>query len=246
MEVASKQGGQRPKRRDMTEVPCMALWVTNTCFCFRRQQRQQGVGGGGGGRIQNPLQHLQQLPQQHHNQQQQQQPSSQLQHQPQQPIAGQSGGNGCRPPREQHGRQYQSYGGQRPVPSHHGYSLNRRWHNNQKPHTGPSPGQGQPPIAGDKGTPFKNTKEKKTENVLFEESKPDPASKKALSEDPRSCTKPDQTVNHNESGSPNQGTMGSVSTREGQADGPRVNLLQSSKDRLRKRLKYKVKVLTVT
>ncbi|XP_067114446.1 CBP80/20-dependent translation initiation factor isoform X1 [Osmerus mordax] len=209
----------------------------------RRQQRQQGGGGGGGGRIQNPLQHQQQLPQQHHNQQQQQQPSSQLQpHQPQQQIAAQSGGNGCRPPREQHGRQYQSYGGQRPVPSHHGYSLNRRWHNNQKQHTGPSLGQGQPPIAGDKGAPYKNTKEKETENVLFEESKPDPASKKALSEDPRSCTTPDQTVNHNDSCSPNQGTTGSVSTREGQVDGPRVNLLQSSKERLRKRLKDKEEV----
>ena len=51
MEVTSKQRGQRPKRRDMTAVPCIALWVTENMFLF---QETETAGGRRGRRRKDP------------------------------------------------------------------------------------------------------------------------------------------------------------------------------------------------
>ncbi|KAI1904825.1 hypothetical protein AGOR_G00009660 [Albula goreensis] len=183
----------------------------------RRQQRLPG-----GGKSQNPPQQQQQSPQQ---QQQQQPPPSQQQQQVQQSTEHPAGNT--KHARE-HGRQFQGQGPHpsgRQGPAHHGYSQNRRWHHNQKHQAamGASPG----PV-GEKGGP-KNTKE--TENVKAEEpSAPglDPNFDKGRGEGPHlSSNAEDKRRNSN-------------------SDGPKVSLLQSSKERLRRRLKEKEDIPVAT
>ncbi|XP_029920985.1 CBP80/20-dependent translation initiation factor isoform X2 [Myripristis murdjan] len=197
----------------------------------RRQQRMQGGGGGGGGK--NQIQ--QQSPQHQRDQSQQQSPNLQQQNLTEQLGDNRNNGSG-RPPRQHQGVHGQRQGG----PPHHGYSQNRRWHHNQK---GQGQGYGQ---TKDKGVPSRTTKEKETENVKVgeEQSKlpPEPrdCNSKNPGESPKSAstasqnTYPDQTVNQ-ESTSP----LGSGRTSEGQLEQPKVSLLQSSKERLRRRLKDK-------
>lgn len=186
----------------------------------RRQQRTQGGGGGGGGGGKNQPLHIQQSPQ--HQREQTQQPSPN--HIPTE--LGDNRGTG-RPPR--HG---QRQGGH----PHHGYNQSRRWHQNQK-------GQGhEPPNAdGDKGVSQTNTKDRDTENAPQSDKPVMPqdqrdASSKSASESPRTettPTKPDcPDLTLNKWGPKLTGV-------EGPSQLPKISLLQSSKERLRKRLKDK-------
>uniref|UniRef100_A0A8C6YUL1 Cap binding complex dependent translation initiation factor n=1 Tax=Nothoprocta perdicaria TaxID=30464 RepID=A0A8C6YUL1_NOTPE len=131
-----------------------------------------------------------------------------------------------------HNREHQKLyqGGQAPHSSgrtgHHGYSQNRRWHHNQKH----SP--------NDKET-HRNAKE--TENLKIEETSvctvhiplethrgPEPGEKQSQQFTPESETK----------------RKDSIHERIGER--PKINLLQSSKDRLRRRLKEKDEVTVET
>ncbi|KAF7670424.1 hypothetical protein LDENG_00124690 [Lucifuga dentata] len=99
---------------------------------------------------------------------------------------------------------------------------------------------------GDKGVPPRTTKDKDTENVKLgdEQSRPpqEPGdcSSKSPNESPKSRSTPttnafpDLTVNR-ESSNP----LGSGEASEGQSEQPKISLLQSSKERLRRRLKDK-------
>ncbi|XP_056370001.1 CBP80/20-dependent translation initiation factor isoform X2 [Oenanthe melanoleuca] len=127
-----------------------------------------------------------------------------------------------------HNRDHQKLyqGGQAPHSSgrtgHHGYSQNRRWHHNQKH----SP--------NDKDT-HRNAKE--TESLKIEESSAGTAHVPA--EAPRGPEAAERQ--------PQQGTPEPEGKRRDSAgDRPKINLLQSSKDRLRRRLKEKDEVTVET
>ncbi|KAM8961335.1 CBP80/20-dependent translation initiation factor [Pelodytes ibericus] len=128
----------------------------------------------------------------------------------------------AKPNTREHQKQYQ--GGQAPHPSgkqgHHGYSQNRRWHNNQK-HL---------PNDKDPQRPAKDTDSLKIEDTSV-------------------CTvhiplEIHRTLETSERIS----TSGTESSETRRKDGiqnrerPKINLLQSSKDRLRRRLKEKEEV----
>ncbi|XP_051534127.1 CBP80/20-dependent translation initiation factor-like isoform X2 [Myxocyprinus asiaticus] len=149
----------------------------------RRQQRLPGAGGAGG-KSQNP---------------QQQQPTNQMQ----QTNAEYQTGVGTK----HGGRVYQgqqNQGGRQGGP-HHGYSQNRRWHQQPK-HQTSSLTQG----------PAPNTKE--TENVKQEE--PEPQTEKGVKDEP---VKEERKKEE----------------KEEKTEGGKICLLQSSKERLRRRLKEK-------
>ncbi|XP_026651120.2 CBP80/20-dependent translation initiation factor isoform X2 [Zonotrichia albicollis] len=130
-----------------------------------------------------------------------------------------------------HNRDHQKLyqGGQAPHSSgrtgHHGYSQNRRWHHNQKH----SP--------NDKET-HRNAKE--TENLRIEESPActahvpaeAPRGPEAAEKQPQQQAEPE--------------TKRKDSAHERPGDRPKINLLQSSKDRLRRRLKEKDEVTVET
>ncbi|XP_075311215.1 CBP80/20-dependent translation initiation factor [Odontesthes bonariensis] len=191
----------------------------------RRQQRPQGGGVGVGGKNQ-PQQIQQQSPQQQRDQTQQQQNSTEL---------GDNRSNSAgRPPRQYQGGHGQRQGG----PPHHGYSQNRRWHHNQK-----GQGHGQTNTTGDKGVPPRTTKDKETENVNVGDEQirpPQHCSSRHPNEflksdsTPSTNAFPDMTVNK-ESPNPSQSWKAS----EGRSEWPKISLLQSSKERLRRRLKDK-------
>ncbi|KAM9735740.1 CBP80/20-dependent translation initiation factor isoform 1-T3 [Menidia menidia] len=197
----------------------------------RRQQRPQGGGGGGGGG-KNQLQQIQQQsPQQQRDQTQQQSPN-----QPQQSPTelGESRNNSAgRPP-----RQYQGGHGQRPGGApHHGYSQNRRWHHSQK-----GQGQGQTNTTGDKGgVPPRTTKE--TESVKAGEEQIRPLQESG-SRNPNEVPKPDSAPSTNafpEMTVYKESTNSSHSWKasDSRSEWPKISLLQSSKERLRRRLKDK-------
>ncbi|XP_056259406.1 CBP80/20-dependent translation initiation factor isoform X1 [Seriola aureovittata] len=198
----------------------------------RRQQRPQGGGGGGGGGKNQPQQIQQQSPQHQRDQTQQQAPNQQQQNSTE---LGENRNNSAdRPPRQYQGGHGQRQGG----PPHHGYSQNRRWHHNQK-----GQGHGQSNASGDKGVPQRTTKDKETENVKPGDEQirpPQDCSSKSPNESPKSESTlitnafPDLTVNKE---SPNP--AGSGKANEGQSEQPKISLLQSSKERLRRRLKDK-------
>ncbi|XP_048147311.1 CBP80/20-dependent translation initiation factor isoform X2 [Corvus hawaiiensis] len=131
-----------------------------------------------------------------------------------------------------HNRDHQKLyqGGQAPHSSgrtgHHGYSQNRRWHHNQKH----SP--------NDKET-HRNAKE--TENLKIEDSSactvPVPV------EAPRG---PEAVEKQSQQYIPEPETKRKDSVHERVGDRPKINLLQSSKDRLRRRLKEKDEVTVET
>ncbi|NXP34717.1 CTIF factor, partial [Leiothrix lutea] len=126
-----------------------------------------------------------------------------------------------------HNRDHQKLyqGGQAPHSSgrtgHHGYSQNRRWHHNQKH----SP--------NDKET-HRNAKE--TENLKIEDS---PACTAHVPPEaprgPEALEKPSQQY----------GPEPETKRKDGAHDRPKINLLQSSKDRLRRRLKEKTPCLSL-
>ncbi|XP_041279519.1 CBP80/20-dependent translation initiation factor [Onychostruthus taczanowskii] len=126
-----------------------------------------------------------------------------------------------------HNRDHQKLyqGGQAPHSSgrtgHHGYSQNRRWHHNQKH----SP--------NDKET-HRNAKE--TENLKIEDS---PACTAEAPRGPEAAEKPSQQS------APEPETKRKDSVPERAGDRPKINLLQSSKDRLRRRLKEKTPCLSL-
>ncbi|XP_041825795.1 CBP80/20-dependent translation initiation factor isoform X2 [Melanotaenia boesemani] len=197
----------------------------------RRQQRSQGGGGGGGGKNQ-PQQLQQQSPQQEKDQPQQQSLNQQEQNLTE--LGDNRKNSAGRPPRQYQGGHGQRQGG----PPHHGYSQNRRWHQNQK-----SQGHGQTNATGDKGVPPRTTKDKESEDAKVGDEQirpPQDCSIKSTSESPKSDSPPtqnafpDMTVSK-ESFNPSQSGKAS----EGQLEQPKVSLLQSSKERLRRRLKDK-------
>ncbi|KAK2819255.1 hypothetical protein Q5P01_024816 [Channa striata] len=197
----------------------------------KRQQRTQGGGGGGGGKNQ-PQHTIQQSPQHQWDQTQQQSPNQQQQNFTE--LGDNRNNNTGWPPRQYQGGHGQRQGG----PPHHGYSQNRRWHHNQK-----SQGHGQTNNTCDTAVPTRTTKDRETENVKTGDEQIRPAqdsSSKNASElfksETRPITKafPDLKVNRD---SPN--LSGSGKANESQAEQPKINLLQSSKERLRRRLKDK-------
>ncbi|XP_068033188.1 CBP80/20-dependent translation initiation factor isoform X2 [Anomalospiza imberbis] len=131
-----------------------------------------------------------------------------------------------------HNRDHQKLyqGGQAPHSSgrtgHHGYSQNRRWHHNQKH----SP--------NDKET-HRNAKE--TENLKIEDSSVCTAHVPA--EAPRG---PEAVEKQSQQSVPEPETKRKDSVHERVGDRPKINLLQSSKDRLRRRLKEKDEVTVET
>ncbi|XP_041816713.1 CBP80/20-dependent translation initiation factor isoform X3 [Chelmon rostratus] len=201
----------------------------------RRQQRPQGGGGGGGGGSggkNQPQLIQQQSPQHQRDQTQQHSPNQQQQNFTE--LGDNRNSSAGRPPRQYQGGHGQRQGG----PPHHGYSQNRRWHHNQK-----GQGHGQTNTAGDKGVPPRTTKDKETENVKPGDEQlrpPQDFGGKSPSESPQSESTPttnafpDVTVNKE---SPNPPGSGKAS--EGQSEQPKISLLQSSKERLRRRLKDK-------
>ncbi|XP_029940367.1 CBP80/20-dependent translation initiation factor isoform X2 [Salarias fasciatus] len=199
----------------------------------RRQQRPQGGGGGGGGGKNQPQQSQQLSPQQQQRDQPQQQSPNQQQQNLTEPGDNRSNSAG-RPPRQYQGGHGQRQGG----PPHHGYSQNRRWHHNQK-----GQGHGQTNAPGDKGVSPRTTKDKETENVKLGEEQirpPQDRGSKSPSESPKSDATaktnsfPDLRV-HKESPSPPR----SGKTGGDQSEQPKISLLQSSKERLLRRLKDK-------
>ncbi|NXA69497.1 CTIF factor, partial [Mohoua ochrocephala] len=131
-----------------------------------------------------------------------------------------------------HNRDHQKLyqGGQAPHSSgrtgHHGYSQNRRWHHNQKH----SP--------NDKET-HRNAKE--TENLKIEDSSA--CTVHVPVEAPRG---PEAVEKQSQQYIPEPETKRKDSVHERGGDRPKINLLQSSKDRLRRRLKEKVLFLGET
>ncbi|KAM4719480.1 CBP80/20-dependent translation initiation factor isoform 2-T2 [Anableps anableps] len=201
----------------------------------RRQQRPQGGGGGGGGKNQ-PQQIQQHSPQQHRDQTQQQSPNQQELNLTEQ--GDNRNQNAGRPPRQHQGGHA---GPRQGGPPHHGYSQNRRWHHNQK-----GQGHGQTNAAGDKEASPKTTKDKETENVKLDEEQIRPlkdCNNRSSNESPNSAPTsnvmalPIPSVNKD---SFNMLPSGKAS--DGQAEQPKVSLLQSSKERLRRRLKDKDEV----
>uniref|UniRef100_A0A1A7XD29 CBP80/20-dependent translation initiation factor n=1 Tax=Iconisemion striatum TaxID=60296 RepID=A0A1A7XD29_9TELE len=193
----------------------------------RRQQRPQGGGGGYEGGGKNHPQQVQQSPQQ----QQQRDQTPQLSPNQQELDSTEPGDNknynAARPPR-------QNQGG----PPHHGYSQNRRWHHNHK-----GQGHGHTTPTGDREGPLRTAKDKETEGVRLgdEHIRPlqEPSSQSAnespkTDSAPRTDILPELTVNKK---SPKQ--PASRNAGEGHVEEPKISLLQSSKERLRRRLKDK-------
>ncbi|XP_037340945.2 CBP80/20-dependent translation initiation factor isoform X2 [Pungitius pungitius] len=199
----------------------------------RRQQRPQGDGGGcGGGRGRNqPPLIQQQSPQ--HQRDPPQQPSP---NQHEQNLTGGDNRNTSagRPPRQYQGGHGPRQGG----PPHHGYSQNRRW-----PHSQKGQGHGHTDFPADKGMPARTTKDKETENVKPEEGPvrtPPHHGGRSPAESPGPAPTAGPNARPHPAGpkespdAPGAGTGG-----EGQSQQPRISLLQSSKERLRRRLKDK-------
>uniref|UniRef100_A0A8C4S700 Cap binding complex dependent translation initiation factor n=1 Tax=Erpetoichthys calabaricus TaxID=27687 RepID=A0A8C4S700_ERPCA len=127
------------------------------------------------------------------------------------------------PPQQQQYQGPSSHPSGRQGASHHGYSQNRRWHQNQK-HSlqGPT----------DKDTANRNTKE--TENLRTEEESG--GGLLAKKEPELHNSQPEVSASSHPEGK----------RKDSLIDGPKVNLLQSSKERLRRRLKEKDEVLVET
>ncbi|XP_028319173.1 CBP80/20-dependent translation initiation factor [Gouania willdenowi] len=181
----------------------------------RRQQRPQGGGGGGGGggKNQPQQQQQQQQQQQHRDQNQPQSPSQQQQNLTE--VGDARSNSASRQPRQHQGGHVQRQGGS----THHGYSQNRRWHPNQK-----GQGHGQTNSAGDQGPPLRSTKDKDAENVR-------------VGHEPQDCSKSPRESQTVIKDSPSPSLSGKAN--EGQSQQPKISLLQSSKERLRRRLKNK-------
>ncbi|XP_028915393.1 CBP80/20-dependent translation initiation factor isoform X1 [Ornithorhynchus anatinus] len=123
-----------------------------------------------------------------------------------------------------HQKSYQ--GGQAPHssgrPSHHGYSQNRRWHHSNQKHS-----------PGDKETVHRNAKE--TENLKIED-----ASVCTVHIPLEMHRSPEAAERQSQQFGQEAETKRKDSLHERIGERPKINLLQSSKDRLRRRLKEKV------
>ncbi|XP_061783249.1 CBP80/20-dependent translation initiation factor [Nerophis lumbriciformis] len=185
----------------------------------RRQQRPQG------GKNQSPHP----SPQHQRDQTQQQSPNP--------TEAGDNRNNGSvRSP-----RQYQGGHGQRQGGTSHGYSQNRRWHPNQK-------GHGQQNLSiSDKGVPPRATKDT-TENVKVGNKQirqmEEPRDCKSPRDSPRSESALNTNASSDLTGKNSPSPWGTSTSSKGQSIEPRISLLQSSKERLRRRLKDKEEALT--
>lgn len=197
----------------------------------RRQQRPQG-GGGASGPKNLAQQILQQSLQNQRDQTQQQSPNQQQQNLTE--LGDNRNSSAGRPPNQYQGGHGQRQGG----PPHHGYSQNRRWHHNQKVQ-----GHRQTNSVGDKGVSARTTKDRQTENVKPADKEirlPQDCSSGTPNESPKSESTPkikalmDLTFNKESPKSP-----GSGKASESHSDQPKISLLQSSKERLKRRLKDK-------
>lgn len=192
---------------------------TQICSCSRRQQRHQGGGGGKNP----PLQTQQQSPQHQRDLSQQQSPN--LQQQNSTELGDNRNGGAARPP-----RQYPGGHG----PRQGGHSQNRRWHPSQK-----GQGQGQTTLPGDKGASPRTNRETEAEPARGEEDTGAPVDIAATCPGQPPESKP--ATNASPVLMPNkEAPPGSEKTSEGQPEKPKISLLQSSKERLRRRLKDKV------
>ncbi|XP_039767424.1 CBP80/20-dependent translation initiation factor isoform X2 [Ornithorhynchus anatinus] len=129
-----------------------------------------------------------------------------------------------------HQKSYQ--GGQAPHssgrPSHHGYSQNRRWHHSNQKHS-----------PGDKETVHRNAKE--TENLKIED-----ASVCTVHIPLEMHRSPEAAERQSQQFGQEAETKRKDSLHERIGERPKINLLQSSKDRLRRRLKEKDEVAVET
>ncbi|XP_015231886.1 PREDICTED: CBP80/20-dependent translation initiation factor isoform X2 [Cyprinodon variegatus] len=197
----------------------------------RRQQRPQGGGGGG----KNQSQQIQpQSPQRQRDQSHQQSPN-------QQELNLNDQGeyrhhNAGRPPRQHQGGHA---GPRQGGPQHHGYSQNRRWHHNQK-----GQGHGETNTVGDKEASPRTTKE--TENVRVGDEQIRQAqdcNNRSPINSPRSAPSPSATALLDPTVSKEVlNIQPSGKASDGLTERPKVSLLQSSKERLRRRLKDKEEI----
>uniref|UniRef100_A0A8C5NYM7 CBP80/20-dependent translation initiation factor n=1 Tax=Jaculus jaculus TaxID=51337 RepID=A0A8C5NYM7_JACJA len=135
-----------------------------------------------------------------------------------------------------HQKSYQGGSGPHPSgrPTHHGYSQNRRWHHGNTKHP--------PGDKGEAGT-HRNAKETVTIDSPKLEDSPGETGHGGL-EPPRSPDTPTPTTSERPTpqppGGPEAETKRKDSVPERIGERPKITLLQSSKDRLRRRLKQKV------
>ncbi|XP_061149358.1 CBP80/20-dependent translation initiation factor isoform X1 [Syngnathus typhle] len=186
---------------------------TKKLFRRKRNDRRRQQRAQGGSKNQSPSP-------QHHWDQQSPSPTE----------AGDNRNNGRSP------RQYQGGHGQRQGGTPHGYNQNRRWHPNQK-----GPGQ-QNPAGTDRGLPLRGTKE--TENVKVTSDK-----HTRQMEVPRDCESPadfpkaESALDTNALSDVTAGKESPGWPGRGQSREPPISLLQSSKERLQRRLKDKEEAL---
>nr|XP_044998844.1 CBP80/20-dependent translation initiation factor isoform X2 [Jaculus jaculus] len=141
-----------------------------------------------------------------------------------------------------HQKSYQGGSGPHPSgrPTHHGYSQNRRWHHGNTKHP--------PGDKGEAGT-HRNAKETVTIDSPKLEDSPGETGHGGL-EPPRSPDTPTPTTSERPTpqppGGPEAETKRKDSVPERIGERPKITLLQSSKDRLRRRLKQKDEVTVET
>lgn len=206
------------------------LKSTKICSFSRRQQRPQG-GGGGGGKNQ-PQQVQQQSPQPQRDQTQQHSPNQQQQQNATE-LGDSRNSGAARPPRQYPGGHGPRQGG---PPHQLGHGQNRRWHVTQK-----GQAHGQTNLTGDKGVSSRSTKDTETDTARGDEDSRAPVDTSGTSPSqsppsestPATHPSPDPMLNK-------EPPTGSEKTSEGQLDKPKISLLQSSRERLRRRLKDKV------
>ncbi|TNM92351.1 hypothetical protein fugu_019363 [Takifugu bimaculatus] len=197
----------------------------------RRQQRPQGGGGGGGGGGKNqPQQIQQQSPQHQRDQTQQQSPNQQQQNSTE--LGDNRNSGAARPPRQYPG----GHGPRQAGPPHHlGLGQNRRWHVTQKGQV-----HGQTNVTADRGESSRSAKDTETETVTGDEGSRAPVDIGGTS--PSQSPPSESTPATNPSADPmlnKELPPGSKKTSEGQLEKPKISLLQSSRERLRRRLKDK-------
>lgn len=204
--------------------------LTKICSYSRRQQRPQGGGGGGGGKNQ-PQQIQQQSPQHQRDQTQLQPPNQQQQNSTELGDSRNSGA--ARPPRQYPG----GHGPRQAGPPHHlVHGQNRRWHVTQKGQV-----HGQTNVTADKGVSSRSTKDTETETGTGDEDSRAPVDIGGTS--PAQSPPSESTPATNPSADlmlSKEPPPGSEKTSEGQLEKPKISLLQSSRERLRRRLKDKV------
>nr|XP_057920169.1 CBP80/20-dependent translation initiation factor isoform X1 [Doryrhamphus excisus] len=194
--------------------------IAHTKKLFRRRRNDRRRQQRGGGKNQSP----QPSPQHQRDQTQQQSPNP--------TEAGDNRNNGAgRSPRQHQGGHGPRQGG-----TPHGYSQHRRWQPSQK-------GHGQQNLSNsDKGLPPRATKET-TENVKVGDKQirqmDEPRDRKSPGDSSRSESALDTNASSDLTGKDSPSPRGASTSSKGQSREPHISLLQSSKERLRRRLKDK-------